>query len=141
MIIRDILKKKGNAVHTIHPTKTLSQAVGILCEKKIGAVVVVDDREKPVGILSERDILNQVNRGTDLDRTTVADVMTKDLVIGFPDDSLDHTMATMTEMKIRHLPIMEEGTLQGLVSIGDVVHALRKSTESEIHFLRDYFLN
>ena len=139
MKIRDILQKKGNAIYTVAPELMLSQAIALLCEKRIGAVLVVDSQNKPAGILSERDILRQCNLRTNLDTTPVSAAMSSNLVIGLLDDSIERIMNVLTEKHIRHLPILSEGNkIEGMVSIGDVVSALRDEREDEILYLRDY---
>lgn len=138
MRIRDILEEKGHEVVTVAPGRTVHEAMEVLVRHNIGAVVVVED-EEVAGILSERDILRL---GADdpgsLAETPVEGAMTADLVIGFPDDDLDYVMDVMTENRVRHLPILEDGDLCGIVSIGDVVKASRRDVEAENRYLRDY---
>lgn len=138
MIIRDILGRKGFQVHTIRAHGTLRAALDLLCEERIGAVPVLDDDGELAGILSERDLLFQYCHGADAETVRIADVMTTDVIIGVPEDTVQSAMHTMTEHRIRHLPILESSRLVGLVSIGDVVKALRTETEAEARYLRAY---
>lgn len=138
--IREILRRKGTDVVTVSPDVSVQDAVGVLVEHDIGSVVVTDGNAVR-GILTERDVLRLgANGGGRLPTTLVADAMTPQdsLVIAVPDDDIGYCMQVMTENRIRHLPIMEEGELQGIVSIGDVVNALRDHAEWENRYLRDY---
>lgn len=138
MKVKSVIEKKGQEVVSVSPGMSLRDAVAVLSEKRIGAVLVMNETGQPIGILSERDILNECNRKTNLDEMKVEEAMTKDLVIGLPDDDLDQAMNTMTTKRIRHLPIMHGEEVQGILSIGDVVNALRRVRETEILYLRDY---
>jgi CBS domain-containing protein len=139
MRIRDILHVKGRDVVTISPDHTVMGAVKVLVEHSIGAVVV-EDHDDIRGIFSERDVMRLATGGTAALRDTrISDVMTTDLVVGVEDDDVDYVMEIMTRNRIRHLPIVDEdGALTGLVSIGDVVNALRREMEAENRYLRDY---
>ncbi len=148
MRIRDILRQKGTHVVTIESDRTVHDAVCKLNEYKIGALVVTDESGEICGIITERDILRQCGeRCGHLAREEaqerrcpplVKDIMTADLIIGVPDDDLTYVMAVMTKNRIRHLPVMDEGRLAGIISIGDVVYAHLESTEFENRRLRDY---
>ena len=138
MTISDILSKKGREVVTIEPAPTVLEAMRLLVRYRIGAVVVVEGSEIH-GILSERDILNLGAEDPSLlARRRVADVMTTDLITATPNDGLQHVMDLMTRHRIRHLPIIEDHQLTGIVSIGDVVNACRTSAEAENDQLREY---
>jgi CBS domain-containing protein len=137
MLIRDMLKLKGPKVETVAPDASLREAVRIACERHIGSLLVVDGG-RLVGIITERDILRQVHARADFDTTPVATVMSRDVVIGLPEDDIQRAMNTMTERRVRHLPVLEGGQVKGIISIGDVVSALREEEEVEIRFLRDY---
>ena len=147
MKIKDILEKKGSAVRTIAPEQTVAEAVSQLCEHRIGALVVIGDGGKIIGIISERDVLREsaeaFKRLADPTRTAAApkrvkDIMTKSLIIGLPDDSVDYVMGVMTHNRVRHLPVVAEGKLIGIVSIGDVVNASLGETTYENRLLKDY---
>jgi CBS domain-containing protein len=110
----------------------------LLVEHNIGSVVVTQDKVVE-GILTERDVLrlaaeDPVAMGT----MKVEEVMTREVVVGLPDESVEYVMEVMTRNRIRHLPVVDEGWMQGILSIGDVVNALRKKVEVENHYMRDY---
>lgn len=138
MKIRDILRTKGHNVVTVAPSQTVLAAMRILVQHNIGSVVVVDGDEI-AGILTERDVLRLgANDPQKLTTSRVGDVMTKDLVIGVPDDDLEYVMGVMSRNRIRHLPVLEDERLVGILSIGDVVNASRKKAETENRYLKDY---
>ena len=136
----DILKKKGSGVITINSNNTVYKALGNMIDNKVGSLVVVDSDSSPIGIITERDISRLVYSKANSDslKTTVVDVMTENIVVGVPDDDLDYIMALMTQNRFRHVPIVEDGKLVGLVSIGDVVKAHLKNVEAENRYLSDY---
>lgn len=135
MKIRLILAKKGMNVITITPDQEIRQAVTLLTEKNIGALVVVNQEQRPVGILSERDIIRQAAVDEDLFSLKVADLMTKQLITGMPNDDAFSIAHTMTENRFRHMPILEDGKLVGIVSIGDIMKAERNQYRGEIDTL------
>lgn len=138
MLIQEILQSKGTDVVTVGPDHTVLAAMRVLVEHRIGAVVVVEDDEI-LGILSERDVLRLgAGNPAELSATRVGDAMTTDLVVCVPDDDLDYVMEIMTRNRVRHLPIVRDGRLSGIVSIGDVVKASRKTVEAENRHLKDY---
>jgi len=138
MKIRHILDRKGSEVRTISPASTVAEAVRLLVRHDIGSLVVTRGDEI-LGILTERDVL----RLTDRDPRTlgvrlVEEEMTERLIVGSPEDDVAYAMEIMTRNRIRHLPVVREGRLEGLISIGDIVNALRRSVEAENRYLRDY---
>lgn len=138
MRLTEILDKKGRLVVTTPPDRTVLEAVQLLVEKNIGSVVVTREDEI-LGILTERDVLRLTRaRHRELDRLRISDAMTTDVITANPDDEIGHAMELMTENRIRHLPILSDGQLAGLLSIGDVVDALRKSVQDENHHLKKY---
>jgi len=138
MKISEILGKKGRFVVTISPGRTVLEAIQLLVEKNIGSVVVTRD-EQIVGILTERDVLRlTVDRHNELHRLRVSETMTADVITATPDSEIGHAMEVMTENRIRHLPVLSDGRLAGLLSIGDVVNALRESVQNENHHLKRY---
>lgn len=141
MNIASLLASKGSKVITIQPEQTVRQAVGLLAEHNIGALVVVDRSRQPVGILSERDIVRAAARSARLLSEPVAALMTKDVVLGLPHDDLASVGHTMTERRIRHLPVMDGGQLIGIVSIGDVVKAQRDQYQGEVETLQTQILS
>lgn len=139
MTVRQVLSGKGADVVTIAPDKTLAQAAKLLADKRIGAVVVCSDEKAVAGILSERDIIRALarNGAAALDQK-VADSMTRDVVTCSMQADADHLMRLMTDGKFRHVPVVENGTLVGIVSIGDVVNRRLSDIEAEQRALKDY---
>lgn len=133
MRISDVLRGKGADVATVDPGTTVAGLIRALAEHNVGALVVVDG-DSVVGIVSERDIVRKLDeRGGDLLNATVADIMTVDVVTCGPEKSVDALAETMTERRIRHMPVVVEGKLVGIVSIGDVV----KTRISQLETARD----
>jgi len=138
MKIRDLLEEKGYEVVTVPPSFPLQDAMRLLVEHNIGSLVVAQDKVVE-GILTERDILRlAADSPTTMGNLKVEEVMTKDVVIGMLDESVEYVMEIMTKNRIRHLPVVDDGWMQGILSIGDVVNALRKKSEVENHYMRDY---
>lgn len=136
MRVSDIIRKKGGSVVTLPSTSTVGQLLEALDDNKIGAVVVVDD-DRVVGIASERDVIHHLRTGC-TEGSPLSEVMTADVHTVTSQDDLDQLAATMTERRIRHLPVIEDGTLTGIVSIGDVVKARLVALEAERDHLEDY---
>ncbi len=135
MKISNILASKGVKVIMIRPDQTLRDAVALLGEHNIGALVVVNASGAPIGILSERDIVRELARRDNVLALKVDALMTRDLVTGSPHDDLGSVLRTMTDRHFRHLPIIDEGRLAGIVSIGDVVKAQISQYQGEIETL------
>ncbi len=140
MNVRSILESKGSSeVVTIDPQRTIQEAIESLVEHNIGSLVVVDEEGELAGIITERDILRVCAGGGDrLATTRVAEVMTRDLIVGDADDPIDYVMGIMTQNRVRHLPIVGRRGLRGMVSIGDVVKIQLHETEYENRHLREY---
>ncbi len=140
MTVRDILKVKGNKVFTISENSTLQAAIGIFFDKKIGSLMVVDDNDKVIGILSPNDVLKTVHAGCgdQCGIQQVKEVMTSNPICASEDDTLEYLEAVMTNNRIRHIPIMDKQQLKGVISIGDLVNAQIKVREVEIRHLTDY---
>ncbi|MEM6411577.1 MAG: CBS domain-containing protein, partial [Pseudomonadota bacterium] len=121
--VAKLLEEKGTSVITIRPEDTLKDAVVLLSEKRIGALVVTDGNNKLVGILSERDIVRKLaaTPGQTLPQS-VEENMTKKVMPCAPHDSLVSVLHTMTKGRFRHMPVLDKGALVGIVTIGDVVH-------------------
>lgn len=139
MTVRQVLSGKGADVVTIAPDKSLAQAAKLLAEMRIGAVVVSSDEKAVAGILSERDIIQALarNGAAALDQK-VADSMTRDVVTCSMQADADHLMRLMTDGKFRHVPVVEDGVLVGIVSIGDVVNRRLSDIEAEQQALKQY---
>jgi CBS domain-containing protein len=139
MNVHTILRGKGKSVVTIHPDATIERAVAVLRLRGIGALVVSDDGEKVAGILSERDIVDALGQyGADLLAVSVSEVMTCPVVTCEPEDSVADLMAEMTNRRIRHFPVVENGRLIGIVSIGDLVKSRLDEIEYEAHSMRSF---
>jgi len=124
MKISDVLRTKGSAVITVAPHETITSLLGVLVQHNIGAVVVSSDGVAVDGIVSERDVVRQLHaRGPELLVAPVSAIMTAKVVTCAPDDELADVGALMTENRIRHLPVVIDGRLAAIVSIGDIVKA------------------
>ena len=135
MTISNILARKGGRVITIRPEQSVRQALGLLAQHNIGALVVVSETGAAVGIVSERDIVREAVRHERVFERTVESLMTRDVVVGLPADDVASVAHTMTERRIRHLPVLDEGRLVGIVSIGDVVKAQRDHYAGQLQTL------
>ena len=149
MRISDILQEKGTTVVTIAADRSIHDAIRMLTEHRIGALVVTRDGAEVVGIITERDILRECGDRCDSNKESstpvqtacsslVQDTMTEELVIGVPDDDPDYAMGVMTKNRIRHLPILDQGTLTGIISIGDLVNTHIEEKVFESRTLKDY---
>jgi CBS domain-containing protein len=139
MNVKHILERKGNAVATIKTTATIGDAARTLAEARIGAVVVSDDGTTIKGILSERDIVRVIGtEGPQVLTRPVTDAMTANVITCKPDDRINVLMGMMTQRRIRHLPVAENGKMTGLISIGDVVKERMDEIENDAAAMRDY---
>ena len=137
MQIKNVLATKGTKVFTVRPEQSLKDAADVLVKHNVGALVVVDATGKLAGILSERDIIRVADRDTNFYALPIRDVMTKNPITGSPEDDLLSVERTMTERHFRHLPILEQGKLVGIVTIGDLVKAKVDAYEGEIETLQN----
>lgn len=138
MRLKEILDAKGGDVLKIERTATLADVVRKMCDHNCGSLIVCED-EKLTGIISERDILRAIAElDAPLETITVEMRMTRDVVTGSPDDNINDTMGVMTRSRIRHLPVLDDGKLSGLISIGDIVKAQHQKLEQENHLLMTY---
>ena len=136
--VRDLLKQKGREVWSVAPDSTVYDALKLMAEKNIGALLVID-AGRPVGIFSERDYARQVIlKGKTSKDTPVREVMTTKVVFVRPEQSIEECMALMTDRRFRHLPILEDGALVGILSIGDVVKAVISEKDFLIEQLANY---
>jgi CBS domain-containing protein len=136
--VRSVLQTKGNTIWSIAPDAIVFDAIKVMAEKNIGALLVLQ-KEKVVGIFSERDYARKIVLKGESSRTTaVKDVMTSGVLSVQPEQSLDECMALMTNKHVRHLPVLENGILIGLISIGDVVKAIISEHEYTIKQLENY---
>jgi len=143
MTLDEILKAKGKTVYTIDPEATLDDVVRTLVQHNVGSLLVrkqgAAEDAQPVGIITERDILHACAAGkASLADSKVSEVMTGDLITATPGDAVENVMGLMTGKRIRHLPVVSEGKLVGVVSIGDVVKAQLNRLAMENRFMKDY---
>lgn len=141
MKAKDILLSKGNSVLSIQEDASVQQAVSELSSRKIGFLIVRNASGEVTGVVSERDVINKcVNQKSDPEKTLVKDIMTpkEKIILGFEEDDIESIMNTMTEKKIRHLPIFSGDQITGIISIGDVIKVLLESKDKEIQALSAY---
>jgi CBS domain-containing protein len=138
--VRDLLAGKGDAVYSVTPSATVYEALGVMAERGIGAVLVLE-QDRLVGILSERDYARQVVlKGKASKDTPVRDIMTTSVVYVTPERTVEECMAIMTNRRCRHLPVVVDRRVAGVLSIGDVVKALISEKQFEIEQLTSYIL-
>lgn len=139
MTVARILAEKGRTVATVPPHRTMMEAMKILAEKRIGAVVVCDAEKKVKGILSERDVLRAVaGEGASAFEAPVSLYMTAKVTTCTLGDTIEELMEMMTDGRFRHVPVCEDGQLVGVISIGDVVKRRIATVEAEHQAMRDY---
>ncbi len=139
MSVRAILRSKGQRVITVRQDTTIEEVVATLSREKIGAVVVSDDGATVAGLLSERDIIKGLaDQGGTLMRLTARDLMTRSFTHANADMPILHVLDVMTQGRFRHMPVLENNRLAGLVSIGDAVKARLDILETEATHLKDY---
>ena len=136
--VRSILKVKGNNIWSLSPDATVYDAIGLMAEKGVGALVVVS-HEKLEGIISERDYARKVIlKGKQSTETRVREIMTTPVLYVTPDQSIEECMRLMTSRRLRHLPVVEEEKVVGIVSIGDLVNWVITTQEQTIQHLQSY---
>ena len=140
MNIQSILARKGSNVVTIRPQQTIREAIATLAANNIGALVVVNTMGQPIGMISEREIIRAAVHDEALFSVSVRALMVRELVTGVPYDDLEAVGHTMTEKRIRHVPVVDQGQLVGIVSIGDVVKAQRDQYQGELYTLQTQIL-
>jgi CBS domain-containing protein len=139
MLVRDVLQSKGRRIITIERDATVNEAVAKLVQNNIGSLPVVDEAGRLIGIFSERDVLRVIhNRGEGSGRLRVAEVMTKDPVTCHVDDDVEDVMGKMSARNIAKVPVVSEGQLVGIVSVGDVVKVLYDKVHAENQHLISY---
>ena len=136
--VRHLLQEKGNQVWSIAPQATVYEALELMAKKNVGALLVIENGNV-VGMFTERDYARKVIlQGRSSKTTSVGELMTADVLYVSPDDTIENCMAIMTDKHLRHLPVMENGKLVGIVSIGDVVKAIISDREFTIRELERY---
>ncbi|RFC64843.1 MULTISPECIES: CBS domain-containing protein [Mesorhizobium] len=139
MTVKSILEEKGHQVLTLGPNDKLSEAVRVLAEHRVGALVITNGDRKIVGILSERDIVRSIAKsGAAALNQTVREVMTPKVNICNENHTINDVMEIMTRGRFRHLPVEKNGMLDGIVSIGDVVKRRIEDVEREAEQIRNY---
>lgn len=138
MLVAEILKTKGQAVYAIHPGMTVADACAELDSRRVGALIVCDE-DRVVGVFSERDLVKAVaGQGAAALKQPVSDYMSADVVFARPAESVAILMGRMTDRRIRHLPVLQEDRLIGVISIGDVVKCQIAEAAQEAESLRTY---
>jgi CBS domain-containing protein len=136
--IDKILRQKSGEIHTVQPDATVYDAIKLMAEKNVGALLVIES-DKLVGIVSERDYSRKVVlRGRTSRNTIVRDIMTTQLTTAHPRETVEECLRFMTDKRIRHLPVVCEGELRGVISIGDLVKEVISSQSATLEQLRDY---
>ncbi len=136
--IKELLAQKGTTVHTVGPDASVYEAISLMAERDVGALVVVDG-ESLVGIVTERDYARKITLEGRVSRDTrVAEIMTRRVAGARPDQTVEECMALMTDKRVRHLPVLEDERLVGLISIGDLVKAIIAEQQFLIEQLEHY---
>ncbi len=140
MKLAELLATKGNQAVTVAASASVAEAVHIMYGHHVGSVIIAGDSGLPRGIFTERDVMRLCAEGKagHLGELQVADCMTTDVVIAGPDDTLEAMMELMTQRRFRHVPVVQDNRLAGVVSIGDLVKARLQETAAEAQLLRDY---
>ena len=139
MTVKSVLARKGTSVTTIEPTANVAAAIKILGERRIGALVVTGTDHRVIGILSERDIVRALaEHGAQALERPVSEMMTRKVVTCTERDTLIELMERMTAGKFRHVPVVEQGRLAGIISIGDVVKSRVEEMQHDTEVLQDY---
>ncbi|HEX4180585.1 MAG TPA: CBS domain-containing protein [Caulobacteraceae bacterium] len=139
MLVSQILRDKGDLVFTAQPHETVGAAAALLHSRRVGAMVIVDQNEAVVGILSERDIVRAVaERGAGSLTEPISGCMTRNVVFATPAETVDDLLSRMTDRRMRHLPVVKDGRLVGIVSIGDLVKTKIAEAEAEAENLKAY---
>lgn len=139
MTVASILAEKGGSVVTGKPEHSLQEISAILAKHKIGAIVIVETDGKVCGIASERDVVRQIaSQGTTALASPISSCMTRKVISCTPDSTVDEVMGVMSSNKFRHLPVLRNGNLEGIISIGDVVKRKIEQAEREAEDLKQY---
>ncbi len=137
--VRELLDRKGTDVHAVGPDATVLEAAQLMNRRGIGGLVVIDAMEQLIGIFTERDILRRVvAEGRDAAQTFVRDVLTRDVVTMSADTTVEECAAVMSARRIRHLPVVEDGRMLGLVTSGDVLAHRVAESEATLQYMSSY---
>ena len=141
LTVKQLLQHKGSETYSVGPNNTVFDALTLMAEKNVGAVMVINAEGQMIGIFTERDYARKVIQKTKCSlETPVKEIMTSEMITVRPDHTLDECMELMTRWRIRHLPIMDEGRLTGMVSMRDVVDSILNAKEYDIEKLEHYIL-
>lgn len=139
MLIAHVLRDKGSDVHTLPAGATLAEVARALDERRVGALVVLDHNSVPAGVISERDVVRELaRRGETALTASVAEAMSRTVITAAPHETVDDCLARMTDRRVRHLPVIDEGRLVGIVSIGDLVKHRIAAVEAEAAAMQAY---
>ncbi len=139
MKVKDILAEKGSRVITTHEDSLIVDVMAIFFANKVGSLLVVDKNDKILGIVAPSDVLRAVHQKLDMvPKMIVKEVMNTNLIVATPEDDIVYMQNVMTENRVRHIPVLENSKLVGLVSIGDVVKAQMTKEKIENKYLKDY---
>ena len=137
--VKELLEKKGSNVWTINQDETVYNGLVMMAKKDVGALLVVDHEGRLVGMFSERDYARKIVLfGKSSKDTKIGDMMSTEISVVKPEDSIQNCLALMTKKKVRHLPVIHQNKLAGIVSIGDAVNRVISDQEETIHNLEDY---
>jgi CBS domain-containing protein len=139
--VQRLLDEKGHNVWSVHPDDSVLNALQMMADKDVGALVVIDEHDKPVGIISQWDYSRRVIlKGKSSPRTPVRDIMTTRIICARPEQTIEECMAVMTETHVRHLPVLHEERLIGIISIGDLVKGIiteqKFTIEQLVHYVQ-----
>jgi len=139
VLIAHVIRDKGAVVHALSADATLEQAAKELHLRKVGALVVLDDTGRPLGVLSERDVVREIaKRGSAALSDRVGAAMSREVITACPTETVDEGLGRMTDRRVRHLPIVEDGRMVGIVSIGDLVKHRIAAVEAESAAMQAY---
>jgi CBS domain-containing protein len=139
MLVRDVLRSKSSGVISIAPEATVREAIDLMVLNNIGSLPVVDETGTLVGVFSERDVLRQIHHGgNDASRVVMAEVMTRNPVTCQENEDVDEVMGKMSERRIAKVPVMRQGRLVGVISVGDMIKVSFERVRSENHHLMNY---
>jgi CBS domain-containing protein len=143
MDVQKILDSKGRSsgVLAIPATATLAEFVRQACERNVGALLVTDEDGKLEGIVSERDILHKCNDGTNFKKTTVGQIMTRNIVVVSPKDDINVVMDLMIKKQVRHLPVVSNEKTVGIITIRDIIRTMREADEEDVRRLVEYLVD